>query len=314
MVTVLRNRRDGARAPGSIRWLSTGVFSCSMLFYSLCSPVQAQRLTSRDVVGWEPTPVDARIAYGDGPLQFGELRLPEGEGPFPVAVVVHGGCWLSQFDRVHIGRLATALTSQGIATWSIEYRRIGDDGGGWPGTFEDVARGADHLRVLAADHPLDLDRVLAVGHSAGGHFVLWLAGRTALPEDSVLAFGDPLRIHAVLALSPATDVAAVQSVRMCGGAMAKVMGGSPADVPAHYRDGSPIEMPALQVPQVLIVGRDDMPPIPPMVEAYAERNRKLGDQIEVIEAPESGHFEMIDPSSTTWPLVREAVRRLLGEH
>ena len=271
----------------------------------------AQLLSAADILEWPATPVTARIAYGDDPLQFGELRLPPGDGPFPVAVVVHGGCWLSRYDIVHTGRLAEALTHEGIATWSVEYRRVGDPGGGWPSTFHDVALGTDHLRRVAADHPIDLSRVLAVGHSAGGHFALWLAGRSSIPQGTTLSVGAPLAIGSVLGLSPATDVAQVAGINMCGGAMARVMGGSPEEVPDTYRHGSPIEMPALGIPQILIYGSSDMPPIPPMVEAYAERNRGLGDSVEVLEATGSGHFEVIDPSSSTWPMVRDAARRLL---
>ena len=134
-----------------------------------------QLMTSNDLDHLVAPPAEARISYGDDALQFGELRLPDGPGPHPVAIVIHGGCWLGEFDLTHIGTLAEALNEEGIAAWVIEYRRIGNPGGGWPGTFEDVARGADHLRKIAKEHPLDLDRVIAVGHSAGGHLALWLA-------------------------------------------------------------------------------------------------------------------------------------------
>src|SRR5579859_3765042 len=103
-------------------------------------------------------PADRRLAYGDHPRQFGDLRLPRGAGLHPVAVVLHGGFWRATYDLEHIGHLCAALAAAGVVTWSLEYRRIGDDGGGWPGTFHDVARGADRLRELARDYPLDLQR------------------------------------------------------------------------------------------------------------------------------------------------------------
>ena len=133
-----------------------------------------------------------RITYGSDPLQFGELRVPAAKGPHPVAIVVHGGCWVSKIENMdakavamdNMRPLAAALTEEGIATWNIEYRRLGNDGGGWPGTFRDVASAADLLRTLAREHALDLTRVIAIGHSAGGHLAMWLAARPKMPQGS----------------------------------------------------------------------------------------------------------------------------------
>ena len=276
------------------------------------SLVRGQRLTSRDLLQWSPVPPTARIAYGDHPLQFGELRLPDGQGPFPVAVVIHGGCWQSMFDITHIGRLAAALADEGIATWAVEYRRFGDPGADWPSAFTDVGRGADHLRIVAESYPIDLDRVLAVGHSAGGQFALWMAGRGSIESSSALYQADPLLVHAVLAVSPAPDLAAVQEMNMCGGAVEGLMGGSAEQHPDRYRAASPIEMDLLDVPQLIIKGRYDMPPLHPMIEDYVEHYKSAGRKIEVRVAEESGHFEVIDPESNSWPLVRNAALELLG--
>lgn len=125
-----------------------------------------------------PLPPPAkRIDYGSGPQQFGELRLPKGAGPFPVVVLVHGGCWMAQFDYVYMTRMAAWLAQRGVATWTIEFRRVGDDGGGWPGTFLDVANATDDLRTIAKTQPIDLKRIYAAGHSAGGQLALWLGAR-----------------------------------------------------------------------------------------------------------------------------------------
>src|SRR5262245_60200302 len=110
-------------------------------------------------------------------MQFGELRLPGGDGPHPVVIAIHGGFWKAAYGLDHIGPVCEALAGAGVATWNLEYRRIGNPGGGWPGTLEDVALGAGHLREIAGEHRLDLKRVVVVGHSAGGHLALWLAGR-----------------------------------------------------------------------------------------------------------------------------------------
>ena len=131
-------------------------------------------------------PADHIISYGKDRLQFGELRLPPGAGPFPAMVLIHGGCWLAEFDIAHVRKLAAAFTATGIATWTIEYRRVGDPGGGWPGTFDAVAAGADHLVALAAQFELDLSRVVVAGHSAGGQLAIWLTNRPPQWPSSVL--------------------------------------------------------------------------------------------------------------------------------
>lgn len=113
--------------------------------------------SSRDVLTRPAPPADHRLSYGSNEFQFGDLRLPKGEGRRPVAIVIHGGCWMSEYGLSYMGHLSGALAEAGVATWSVEYRRVGNQGGGWPGTFEDVARAADHLRTIAKTYPLDLN-------------------------------------------------------------------------------------------------------------------------------------------------------------
>ncbi|MDP2957053.1 MAG: alpha/beta hydrolase [Longimicrobiales bacterium] len=185
-----------------------------------CQPL----LTAADLVAMEAPPPDHVIAYGPGPLQFGHLRLPAGDGPFPVVVFVHGGCWLSSYGIGHVGLLEEAWAEAGYAVWSLEYRRVGDEGGGWPGTYLDVAAGADHLRTLAATFPLDLGRVVASGHSAGGAFALWLVARDRIPRESELWRSDPLRVHGVLALAPAPDLEGLHAAGVCGNVIDQLMG------------------------------------------------------------------------------------------
>ena len=143
-----------------------------------------QYLSHQDIASLPTISADARVAYGPDSLQFGELRLPSGHGPNPVAVVIHGGCWLSMADLHVMDRFSEALTDAGVATWNIEYRPVDNPGGGWPGTFTDVGLAVDHVRDLAREYSLDLTRVMVVGHSAGGHLALWAAARHRLPEDS----------------------------------------------------------------------------------------------------------------------------------
>ncbi len=270
-------------------------------------------LTASDVVRL-PSPAPAHvIPYGEHPLQFGHLRLPPGPGPHPVLVFLHGGCFLSQYDIRHVGALEQAVADAGFAVWSLEYRRVGDDGAGWPSTFRDVARGADHVRTLAADHYLDLDRAVAGGHSAGGALALWLAARKRLTDASPLYVRDPLEIHGVFAMAPAPDLEGMHTAGVCGGVIDRLMGGSPAEVPERYAQVSPMQLTPIDVTQVLVIGRHDRS-WAPVGRAYHERAVAAGARaIRSIEAPESGHFEMIVPSTVGWDLVVESLRALFHE-
>lgn len=268
-------------------------------------------LTGAEIASFAKPPADARIPYGEDPLQFGDLRLPEGAGPHRVAIFLHGGCWLSEYDIAHSSALTAALADNGIATWSLEYRRVGDAGGGWPGTFDDVARGADHLAAIANDYDLDLERVIAAGHSAGGQLALWLAARTEFPPESPFAAASPIAVAGVLALAPAADFDYLHEHATCDGAVARLLGGSSDSLPDRYRWTDPMRFAPGPAPQIVIVGRYDEVWSPP-ARSYARKAASRGDDVTLIEAPESGHFELIDPTSSTWPLVLDAARQLLG--
>jgi len=270
----------------------------------------AELLTADDLTNFEIPTAVARIHYGDGVLQFGDLRVPPGKGPHPVAVFIHGGCWLSEYDISHSSKLTAALARNGIATWSLEYRRVGDDGGGWPGTFQDIARGADHLRSIAPEYHLDLDRVIAMGHSAGGHLALWLAARSNIPENSDVSSRDPLSLDGALALTPAPDLENLHEQQVCGHVIDKLMGGSPAEYPERYRWGDPMQLAPDGVPQVLVIGSHDSD-WGPSGRRYYETAKERGDDIRIIDATESGHFEVIDPDSSTWSLVLRTTQELL---
>jgi acetyl esterase/lipase len=276
-----------------------------------CAEEPIEIMTSADLANFEHPPADARIHYGDGALQFGDLRVPAGSGPHPVAVFIHGGCWLAEYDIGHSSELTAALAESGIASWSLEYRRVGDDGGGWPGTFQDIGRGTDHLRSIAGEYNLDLDRVIVMGHSAGGHLALWAAARSRLPADAPVAAADPLPVRGVLALAPASDLEFLHEQQVCGHVIDKLMSGSPAEVPERYGWGSPMQLAADDVRQVLIIGKYDSAWAPTGLR-YFEAAKTRGDDVTKIDALESGHFEMIDPDSSTWPLVIGAARDLLG--
>ncbi|WP_233192848.1 alpha/beta hydrolase [Sporosarcina sp. P29] len=207
-----------------------------------------------------------RYYYGDLDYQFGDLRIPNSEGPHPVAVVIHGGYWKSDVALDTIADLAKSLTKHGIATWSIEYRRVGQAGGGWPGTLTDAALAIDYLAELAKNVNLDLSRVVTIGHSAGGHLALWLAGRHRLPEKSAInTSNSPFAVQGAISLAGVADLSLMEDVLSAGEKILKnkfnpvrdLLGGTPLEVPERYEQASPIRLLPLGVPQVLIHGALD---------------------------------------------------------
>src|SRR5215510_8619960 len=268
-----------------------------------------QGQSSRDILTRPTPPVDHRLSYGPDEFQFGDLRLPKGAGPHPVAIVIHGGCWMSEYGLSYMGHLSAALTEAGVATWRVEYRRVGNDGGGWPGTFEDVARAADHLRTIAKTYPLDLNRVVAVGHSAGGHLALWLAARKLLPKDSPVYSPDPLPLRGVVSLAGVTDLR--RDGTACDANVPELMGGAAKDKAAIYDQASPIALLPLGIPSAIVQGSiDSIIPLA-MAKDYADAAKKKGDDAKLVVIEKAGHFEVVDPKSFAWEAVRDEVLALL---
>jgi acetyl esterase/lipase len=299
----------------AVRWLGCLTVVVATVFQPRDAAAQQSYLRPRDVDSLPSRPADARRAYGPDSVEFGELRLPPGRGPFPVAVVIHGGCWLARWSLRNSAALADALRDEGIATWNLEYRRVDHPGGGWPGTFADVALGTDYLRTLAKEFPLDLNRVIGIGHSAGAQLVLWTAGRHRLNPQGPFRGANPLRLKAAIALGGPGDVEEFigRDSKICGGpVISQLFGGLPSEVPERYAIGSPHRLLPLGTLEVLIAGDHD-PVMPgPSLDAYAALARRSGDSVEVIVAPNASHFEVVAPTTMTWPLVRDAVRRALA--
>jgi acetyl esterase/lipase len=237
---------------------------------------------------------------------FGELRVPHGPGRHPVLVVIHGGCWSAEFDLVHVSHLGEALRGMGFAVWTPEYRRVGDEGGGWPGTFEDVVAGANHVAELADGHSLDLDRVFVLGHSAGGHLALWLAGHAVAPDahSGVRPLGISLR--GAFSLAGITDLRAFgEGDGDCNRGVAALLGGTADEVPRRYGAASPVERVRPGVPALLIHGARDS--IVPMAqsEAYVAAAEAAGQRADLRVLEGAGHFDLIAPFSPVWPDVAD---------
>jgi acetyl esterase/lipase len=211
----------------------------------------------------------------------------------PLAVVIHGGYWQATYNLIHTGHMCEALTEAGIASWNVEYRCHGDVGGIWPGAGDDATAAVEFVDELASRYPLDRERVVLVGHSAGGQLALFATKRARLP------------VVALAALSNLRDSAERTGP---GGAVARFMGGMPSEVDERYAEASPVELLPLRVRQILIHGDADTDVPCAQSAAYVEA---AGDEAKLITLPGTGHFEPIDPQAREWPGTLGAIQALL---
>jgi len=274
-----------------------------------------QLMSPMELAALPSLPPDRRIKYGADTSEYGELRVPSGAGPHPVAVLIHGGCFKAAYATTRdLSAMADALKSQGVATWNVEYRRVGQPGGGWPGTYLDAGNAVDYLRAIAGEYNLDLNRVVVVGHSAGGNLAMWTAGRSRLPPESPLRMPDPLHVRGVVNLAGPMDLTAnIPGYQaLCrDSVITSLMGGTPATVPDRYAQASAMKLLPLGVPQVVIIGEhEDFVPRP-IAESYISVALRSGDQARLIVIPGVGHFEIASPRASTWKTVSSVIRSLL---
>jgi acetyl esterase/lipase len=285
--------------------VSTGVDGAGTT--RLMAPGELEKLPSQAA--------DRRVAYGPHASQYGELRIPAGPGPHPVVILIHGGCFKAAYATLRdLAPMADALKEIGVATWNIEYRRLGEPGAGWPETYLDVGRAVDHLRELASQHALDLGRVVVAGHSAGGHLAMWAAARDRMPSGSDLHVAKPLSVRAVLNLAGPLDLAtniAGYEVLCRDNVVTTLMGGVPANVPDRYAHASAKTFLPLRIPQVVLIGDHEEFVPRPLAEAYVQAAREAGDSVQLIVMPDVGHFEIASPHAGTWPRVSSVIRALL---
>jgi len=252
---------------------------------------------------------DARIAYGEAPAQVVELFVPKGKGPHPVVILLHGGCYLAEYQGLpQMSGVAADLARRGFAVWNVEYRKLGEPGSGYPGTFLDVADAVDRIRAEAQRYQLDTSRVVALGHSAGGHLALWAAARHNLPKSSPLWRADPLKIRTVISLGGIGDLKGQGDVfaGACGAEpIPAIIGKAARETP--YADTSPAELLPIGARVVMISGAFDhvMPPF--TGRAFVAKLRKAGDSADVIALPDAGHYDVVIPTTEAWKQVAATV-------
>lgn len=271
----------------------------------------AEPATVQDYMNQPQAKADARIAYGTEPAQVVDLFLPKGKGPHPVVILIHGGCYLAQYQGLpQTSGIAADLAARGYAVWNVEYRKLGEPAAGYPGTFLDVAEAVDRIRVEAPKYGLDAKRVVALGHSAGGHLALWAASRGKLPRTSPLWRRDPLKISAVISLGGIGDLEAQADVfaGACGPEpIPKIIG--LAERADAYVDTSPAELLPSGARVLMISGELDHVMPPETGRAYGERVRKAGDSAEAVAIPGATHYDVVIPTTAAWRQVADTVAR-----
>jgi acetyl esterase/lipase len=243
-----------------------------------------------EILTLPPPPADARIAYGQEPRQFCDLRANVSLTPQPLVITIHGGFWRNQFNLAYMGHLCQALKKLGFATWNLEYRSIGDPGGAWPGTFDDVAAGAAFLKNIAGSYNLDLNHAIALGHSAGGQLGLYLASK--------------MKLRGVVGIGAVADLKRAQELALSNRVVDLLHAPASAD---------PMQCLPLHTATRLFAGKDDdIVPIE-ISRRYVEAAQKRGDDSRLIELP-GGHFEPVDPRTPQWTRVAQEVASLLASN
>lgn len=258
---------------------------------------------SDSILSLPPPAADARVAYGSDENQFLDLRLPKTPPPFPLVINIHGGFWRARYDLQHTGHLCAALTAKGVATANLEYRRVGNPGGSWPNTFADVRGAYRFLIQSAGQRGFDSQRVLVMGHSAGGQLALCLAAHER-------------GIKGVVSLAGLVDLQRTYKLHLSDDAVVEFLRGTPAEVPDHYREADPMELSIPQTAQWIIQGTSDDIVPPAFSRDYValkqKRSGKEKEDVRLLEISGADHFDLIDPRSSAWIQVEKTVLNSLG--
>jgi acetyl esterase/lipase len=254
---------------------------------------------SEDILSRQPPPADFRITYGSDTNQFIDLRLPASKTkPHPLVINIHGGFWRAKYNLDHAGHLCAAMTAKGLATANLEYRRVGNEGGAWPGTFADIRAAYQFLTQNAQKHNFDAKKVVVMGHSAGGQLALCLAAH------------EP-RVMTVISLAGVVDLQRAYQLHLSHDAVVEFLRGTPSEVPDHYREADPMQLSIANARQRLIHGTSDDVVPPAFSRDYVtlkrQRSEKHKEDAHLLEIAAADHFDLIDPRSTAWKQVEDTV-------
>lgn len=219
--------------------------------------------------------------------------MPKAKGPHPLAICIHGGYWRAQYDLEYMGHLCAALTAKGIATANVEYRRVGNPGGGWPGTFSDIRFAYQFLIQKESEYRFDIQQVVALGHSAGAQLALCLAAHES-------------RLAGAISLAGVIDLQRAYELHLSHDAVANFLGGTPNEVADHYREADPMKLP-IRTRQCVIHGTDDDIVPPDLSTHYVSAKLGNKENARLMMIQEAGHFEVVDPKSTAWATVEKIV-------
>jgi len=257
-----------------------------------------------DILNLAPPPADSRLAYGSDPNQFLDLRMPSlnkrGQ-TFPLVINIHGGFWRAKYNLDHAGHLCAALTAKGLATANLEYRRVDNEGGAWPGTFADIRSAYQFLVQNARAHAFDPGKIVVIGHSAGGQLALCLAAH----EPSVTR---------VVSLAGVVDLRRTYELHLSNDAVVEFLRGTPKEVPDHYHEADPMELSLPRARQWLIHGTVDdiVPPAFSRDYVAAKQEPATKEDAHLLEIAGAGHFDLIDPRSAAWKQVEQTVLQSLA--
>jgi len=285
------------------------------LFFSSAASAATAPMTLNDYLALTGPAPTATIAYGSAPSQFAELFRPSGPGPFPVVVLIHGGCWTVEFGGItQMHNVAGALAARGIAVWNVEYRRVDEPGGGYPGTYQDLNAALDKLAAEAPRHQLDTSRIVAMGHSAGGQLAQWIVARGKIAASSPLHQASFLPVRHAISLGGLADLRREQALikTSCGRDMAQLAGTPSAERPDIYADTNAADLVPNGSTTVLITGELDTISPPRAAHDFAARARAAGDQAEVIILPNASHYDEIAASSPAWKRILPVIEQALG--
>jgi acetyl esterase/lipase len=276
---------------------------------------RAQPMTLQGYMRIQGPSADDHISYGPASSQFIEYFRPSGRGPFPVVIIVHGGCWMHKYEGMRqVAPMARSFADRGYAAYSIEYRGIDEDGGGYPGMYKDIGSAMDALRERASRDDLDLARITAIGHSAGAQLVLWAAGRRNITSAGPLFAAHPLRLHTVIGLGALPDLGKQSAIRSACGIDSRLISGEFRGS-GSLSDTSPASMLPLDAHEIVLINGslDGISPLE-AVQAFAATARQQGNVVRVIEVPGASHYDEVSVSSPVWkPLMRAVQDGARGE-